>query len=70
VVISHCLAITSSPREMKTLFEASPQVHCELSARTQTYLPRRPEAQVFGPDFAKADWLASIEKYADRYMVG
>jgi hypothetical protein len=70
VVISHCLAVTSSPREMESLFEASPQVHCELSARTQTYLTRKPEAQVFGPGFAKADWLASIERYAERYMVG
>lgn len=70
VVISHCLAVNSGPREMNALFEEFPQIFCELSARTQTILARRPEAQVFGHDFAKPDWLASIEKYPDRYMVG
>lgn len=70
VVISHCLAISATPREMDALFEASPQVHCELSARTQTILSRQSTAQVFGYDFANAQWLASIEKYPDRYMVG
>lgn len=70
VVISHCLAVNSSPREMNALFEEFSQVYCELSARTQTILARRPEAQIFGYDFAKTDWLASIEKYSGRYMVG
>jgi hypothetical protein len=70
VVISHCLAVNSSPREMNALFEEFPQIYCELSARTQTVLARRPEAQIFGYEFAKSDWVVSIEKYSDRYMVG
>lgn len=70
VVISHCLAVNTSPRVLNELFEAFPQLHCELSARSQSFLPRRPAEQVFGQNFAKADWLQSIEKYPDRYMVG
>lgn len=70
VVLSHCLVLTTSPREVEALFDASPQVHCELSFRSQTTLARLPAAQVYGFDFAKSDWVSSIEKYSDRYMVG
>jgi hypothetical protein len=70
VVISHCLATTAGPKDMEMLFDASPQVHCELSARSQTVLFRRPEAQVYGLDFARPEWVKSMEKYPDRYMVG
>jgi predicted TIM-barrel fold metal-dependent hydrolase len=71
VVLSHCLAMTSGPREMEILFDAFPQVHCELSARSQTVLTG-PDAyaQVYGFGFAKPEWVKSIEKYPDRYMVG
>lgn len=70
VVIAHCLAMNSSPKELELLFESSPQVHCELSARTQSVLWRFQDAQVFGYDYAKPEWIASIEKYPNRYMVG
>ncbi len=70
VVLSHCLAVTTGPSEVEALFDAWPQVHCELSSRSQTSMARLPAAQVYGFDFARPQWLASIEKYPDRYMVG
>jgi hypothetical protein len=70
VVVAHCLSVTSGPKEMEELFVSYPQVSCELSARSQTAQARRSEYQVFGDGFAKSNWLASIEKFSDRYMVG
>jgi len=70
VVLSHCMAVTTGPGEVEALFEASPQVHCELSFRSRTTMARLPAAQVYGFDFARPDWIASIEKHPDRYMVG
>lgn len=70
VVVAHCLSVTSGPKEMEELFSTYPQVSCELSARSQTAQARRSEYQIFGTGFAKSNWLASIEKFSDRYMVG
>ncbi|MGN1055882.1 MAG: amidohydrolase family protein [Comamonas sp.] len=70
VVVAHCLAVNTSPQEMEALFEQFPQVHCELSTRTPLTHPRDRNVQVYGSNFVKSDWLQSIERYADRYMVG
>lgn len=61
-VVSHCMTVSTGPSEMEALFAEFPQVYCELSSRSQNLIPHRPELQVYGPNFAKRDWVTSIEK--------
>lgn len=72
VILSHCLA-GATPADLQLLFEARPNIYCELSAQGAIHnrlsgLSRPP--RVFSEERVKPDWLNLIRQHPTRMMIG
>ena len=72
VILAHCLP-GAKPADLSRLFEARPNIFCELSAQGAIQnrlsgLSRPP--RVFSYDGVRADWLDLFKQHPTRVMVG
>jgi Tat protein secretion system quality control protein TatD with DNase activity len=64
-IVSHCMPL-GTPDDVRKIFEAAPNVMCEISGATHIHGVSR----IVGPDGINSRWLQLIEDYPDRIMLG
>lgn len=74
IILSHCL-FTPDLALVRSLLASHPNLYCELSARSRSHFPNPdlPLARariIYSLDHADAAWLALIEEFPTRFMVG
>lgn len=64
-IVAHCMP-KGSPDDMRKIFDAVPNVVCEISGATHIHgIPR-----IVTPSGINSGWLQMIENYPDRVMMG
>lgn len=64
-IVAHCMP-KGTPDDMRKIFEAAPNVVCEISGATHIHgIPR-----IVAPSGINSRWLQMIEDYPDRVMMG
>jgi predicted TIM-barrel fold metal-dependent hydrolase len=64
-IVSHCMP-KGTPDDMRKIFEAAPNVVCEISGATHIHgIPR-----IVTPSGINSRWLQMIEDYPDHVMMG
>jgi hypothetical protein len=64
-IVSHCMPI-GSPDDIRRIFDAVPNVMCEISGATHIHGVKR----IVTPEGINSRWLQMIEDYPDRVMMG
>jgi hypothetical protein len=64
-IVSHCMPL-GSPEDIRQIFDAVPNVMCEISGATHLHGVKR----IVTPDGINSRWLQMIEDYPDRVMMG
>lgn len=64
-IVSHCMPV-GSPDDMRRLFDAVPNVVCEISGATTIHGAPR----IVGPEGINSRWLQLIEDHPERVMMG
>jgi Amidohydrolase len=74
LILSHCL-FTSNVDLIRNLLANSANIYCEMSARSRSHFPN-PDSErakpliVYSEDSVKPEWVALIEEFPTRFMVG
>ncbi|QWD74259.1 amidohydrolase family protein [Polynucleobacter sp. TSB-Sco08W16] len=74
IILSHCL-MTPNTKLVSDLLKANANIYCDLSARTPLHF-LNPDSEiaksriVYSESFADPNWIALIEAYPTRFMVG
>lgn len=68
-IISHCLPGANTAL-LTEIFDAQPNIVCELSAQGPVHGVHRGRGRVFNPEGIDPNWKDFIIKYQDRIMVG
>lgn len=74
LILSHCL-FTSNVDLIRSLLGNSSNIFCEMSARSRSHFPN-PDSEraksliVYSEDSVKPEWVALIEEFPTRFMVG
>jgi predicted TIM-barrel fold metal-dependent hydrolase len=71
VILAHC-GVSANPRTIHALLEKHSNMYCDLSFRSPPMLrgPLSRDRQIFDENGADTSWLALIEAFPDRFMVG
>lgn len=64
-IVSHCMPM-GSPEDLRQIFDAVPNVMCEISGATHIHGVKR----IVTADGINSRWLQMIEDYPDRVMMG
>lgn len=64
-IMSHCMPL-GTPEDVRKIFDAAPNVMCEISGATHLHGVSR----IVGPDGINSMWLQLVEDYSDRIMLG
>lgn len=64
-IIAHCMPM-GSPDDIRKIFDAAPNVMCEISGAT----PLHGVTRIVTPQGINSRWLQMIEDYPDRVMLG
>ena len=65
ILLAHCMP-GGTPDDLRKLFDAAPNVMCEISGATHLHGVKR----IVTPDGINSGWLQMIEDYPDRIMLG
>jgi predicted TIM-barrel fold metal-dependent hydrolase len=68
VIMAHC-GVSAAPATIRVLMEKFPNVYCDLSFRSPPML-KDTQRRVFDANWADPAWLALIETFPERFMVG
>jgi hypothetical protein len=64
-IVAHCMPV-GSPDDIRRIFDAAPNVMCEISGATHLHGVKR----IVTPEGINSRWLQMIEDYPDRVMMG
>jgi hypothetical protein len=64
-IVAHCMPV-GSPDDIRRIFDAVPNVMCEISGATHLHGVKR----IVTPEGINSRWLQMIEDYPDRVMMG
>jgi Tat protein secretion system quality control protein TatD with DNase activity len=64
-IMSHCMPL-GTPDDIRKIFDAVPNVMCEISGATHLHGVSR----IVGPDGINSRWLHLVEDFSDRIMLG